>query len=90
MKVKKVNLNGETKVEFDTKSTNWLIKNFSENNLLVSFKEGCPEGDTITIQPGMGQVVAENTYLGGLECYYHKAIYLSGNGEVEVQQLCYK
>lgn len=90
MKVKKVTVDGESKIEFDTFANNWLVKNLSENDLLVSFEEGCPAGETITIQPGMGQVVTENTYLGGLECYSHNAIYLKGNGEVEVQQLCFK
>ena len=79
MKVKKVTLSGEMKVGFDTKCTSWLVKNLSENDLLVSFKAGTPEGETITIKPGMGQMITENTYLGGMECYYHNAIMITEN-----------
>lgn len=41
------------------------------------------------IASGMGQIVVENERLGGLETFKHDTIYVTGTGEVEVQQLCF-
>ncbi|MCQ2059786.1 MAG: hypothetical protein MJY71_08185 [Bacteroidaceae bacterium] len=74
---------------FPTKCGKWLVKNFSENDLFVSFEEDATEAESVKIAAGMGQVVVDNEYLNG-EAFKHKSIYLSGNGEVEVQQLCHE
>lgn len=92
MKVKKIILNGNCeKVQFEGwKCSKWLIKNFSENDVMASFDENCPENSSIKIPAGMGQTIINNEYLGNLEIDFFNEIYLSGTGEVEVQLICYK
>lgn len=92
MKIERVTLAADTPaaVSFDTVCGKWLVKNFSENDCFVSFDEDAEQDDCIKIAAGMGQVVVDNEFHGGLDVFKHDTIYMIGNGEVEVQQLCYK
>lgn len=90
MKVLKKTVSGVTAFNFGSKCFKFLVKNFTSGDITVSFSEKMPEGETATIKAGMGQVVVDNEYLGGLPPYLHNAIYISGNGEVEVQALCHR
>lgn len=90
MRVKQVELNGLTKVEFTTKSCEWLVKNFTDGDIYVSFDKDAPQDEWIKIQSGMGQVVVENTVVKDFINFTYKAIYVNGTGTIEVQQLCYR
>lgn len=90
MKVQKKTINGVAKFDFGAKCAKFLVKNFTSGDITVSFSEQMPDGETATIKAGMGQIVVDNEYLGGLPPYLHEEIYVNGNGEVEVQALCHR
>ena len=88
--VKRVNLNGGiTKVSFDHICGEYLVKNFSDSDVYVSYENNTPDNEAVKIPPKSYQIVVVNYYLGGLETFKQKDIYLKGTGEVEVQQLCW-
>lgn len=90
MKIKRLTLTGETtEVSFTTFCGDWLVKNFSDNDVYVSFDENLDEDEAVKIPSGYGQKVVDNKFLGGLDHFEHNAIYVKGTGEVEVQQLCF-
>lgn len=89
MKVIKQNVNGVTAFTFDKLSDKFLVKNFSENDITVSFSAEMPANETVTIKAGMGQVIFENEHLGCCAAYAHDTLYIDGSGEVEVQAICY-
>lgn len=89
--VKRLELSGDTYEEFsfDKKCGKYLVKNFSENPIYVSFDNTVTDNEAIKIESGSFQVVIANEYLGGLDYYRTNKIYVKGTGEVEVQQLCF-
>lgn len=88
--VKRVNLSGGiTKVSFDHVCGDYLVKNFSDNDVYVSFENNTADNEAIKIPAKCYQVVVIDYWLGGHECYKSKDIYIKGTGEVEVQQLCW-
>ena len=90
MKIKRVTLNGtKTAITFDTKCSKWLVKNFSEDFIYAAYDQNATEAESAKIASGCGQVVIENEYLGG-DAHLTDTIYVTGTGEVEVQQLCYR
>lgn len=89
MKVKRVNLSGKTTISFDTESSKWLIKNFSDGDITVSFDANAKAEESILIPSGMGQVVISNE-MAVDQFYSSDTIYITGTGTVEVQQLCYR
>lgn len=89
MNVKRVTLYGKTVVSFPDRSPKWLIKNFSDSEIKVSFDEYAAEEEMITIGPGMGQVIVDNEN-ALVYNYVYDTIYIIGFGDVEVQQLCYR
>lgn len=92
MRVRNVVIDGETAIEFPTKCLRFMVKNFSSNDILVSFVPNPQADEFIKIKRGMGQVVVDNINLNSVADYQefaHSTIYINGSGEVEVQQLCY-
>ena len=92
MKVKRVTLTSGVVSEVTFEGSfcgKWLVKNFSSGDIYASFDEDFTENNAIKIGSECGQVVIDNEYLGGLQVFKHDTIYLSGEGEIEVQQLCY-
>lgn len=88
--IKRITLEGEiTEVEFDNICGKYLVKNFSDDDIFVSFDEEFTEENSTKIPAGFYQVVIANEWLGGLDAYKSKSIYINGTGEVEVQQLCF-
>lgn len=88
--IQRVTLEGEiTEVAFDNLCGKYLIKNFSDEPIYVSFDEEFTEANSTKIAAGFYQVVIANEWLGGLDVYKTKSIYINGTGEVEVQQLCF-
>lgn len=91
MSVKRVTLTGSDfeEVEFDKLCGRYLVKNFAEDDIYVSFDEDATEDTSVKIPAGYFQEVIANEHLGGLDAYKTSSIYIEGTGEVEVQQLCY-
>lgn len=89
--VKRIELSGNTFEEFlfDKKCGKYLVKNFSESPIYVSFDDAVTDNEAIKINGDSFQVVIANDWLGGLDCYRTNKIYVKGSGEVEVQQLCF-
>lgn len=90
MKVKRITLNGsKTAITFDTKCSKWLIKNFSADFIYAAYDENATLEESAKIASNYGQVVLENEYLGG-DAHLTDTIYVTGTGEIEVQQLCHR
>lgn len=92
-KIKRVTLEGEAfeAVKFeDSLCGQWLVKNFSEDDIYVSFLEEVDEDSSIKIPAGYFQICVANQNYGGLNAWKTDTIYIKGTGEVEVQQLCFQ
>jgi len=88
--VKRIVLTGvEQAITFDYLCGKYLVKNFSSADIFVSFNAETPEEKSIKIPSESYQIVIVNEYLGSLEAYERKQIYIKGTGEIEVQQLCF-
>lgn len=88
--VKRVTLTGGiSKISFDHICGEYLVKNYSDNDMYVSFENNTSDDEAVKIPANTYQVVVINYYLGGIECYKTQDIYIKGTGEVEVQQLCW-
>lgn len=80
---------GITKFSFDYICGEYLVKNFSDGDVYVSYEDNTSNDEAIKIPANSYQIVVVNYHLGGLECYKSKDLYIKGTGEVEVQQLCW-
>lgn len=89
--VKRLQLTGNTYEEFlfDKNCGKFLVKNFSNNPIYVSFDNSVQDDEAIKIAGGSFQVVIANEYFGVGDYYRTNKIYIKGTGEVEVQQLCF-
>ena len=68
----------DTLFEFSDSARRFLVKNFGESDIYVSFGTTAPASQSIKIASGMAQ-----------ECEIHtetNAVYVSGDGEVEIQE----
>lgn len=84
--VKRVTLGGsETAVKFYAPSKCFLVKNFSSADVYVAFESGASTDESIKIPSGMAQLCATDFYEIGAE--KTDTIYLTGTGEVEVQEI---
>lgn len=90
MLVQTKTVNGTEAFTFSEKCAKFLVKNFSRNDILVSFSSDMPANGSAKIKKGMGQVVVDNEWLAGLPPYTHDTIYIRGYGEVEVQAICHR
>ena len=89
--VKRVVLDGTaTKVEFPTICRKWLVKNFTEGDIYVSFDETLNTDEAIKITSNCWQQINTNeNYAWNNECK-STCIHIQGTGEVEIQQLCFE
>lgn len=86
--VKRVQLTGGVSaVEFDNYGGQYLVKNYSGGDIYVSFEETVAEDMSIKISNGYAQICVINERDGLNGQAKAKTIYISGTGEVEVQQL---
>ena len=86
MKVIRKTLTGTSEgYTFDVPVVQFLVKNFSDNDILVNFENIVitNEPSSIKIPAGTAQLVIDNEYGGRA----FKTIYIKGTGEVEVQAL---
>ena len=65
--------------EFQHEGEEYIVKNFSDGNMYVSFEETATDDESIKISADKAQICT-----CGAEV---KKIYVKGTGEVEVQQL---
>lgn len=77
---------------FNGKGRDFLVKNFSDNDLLVSFDNEAKDDEWIKIPANMYQVctvnaLREDSSYRYEDDIYRDRLYLKGNGEVEVQVL---
>lgn len=90
MNVKRVTLAGSAQaVAFDNQATQWLVKNFSSSDVYVAFDSDAETDESIKIPSECAQLVVDNTWQASGLSEAHDTIYLTGTGEVEVQQVCY-
>lgn len=88
-KIKRVTLSKSTfeEIQFSTKASKFLVKNFSEGDIYVSFDANAKEENAIKIPSQFFQVVIINENMNNY--YSRDKIYVKGNGEVEVQAIWY-
>lgn len=88
--VKRLTLTGNwTAFTFSKKSYSFFVKNFTENDIFVSFENNDQESESFKIKSGVGEEVFINENARRDE-YLTDTIYVKGTGEVEVQQLKFK
>lgn len=88
--VKRINLTGTdfNAINFTNVSGVYMVKNFSENDIYVSFDANATDDDSIKIPANFYQIVGSYETYSGAVVFKTKTLYVKGNGEVEVQQLC--
>lgn len=84
--VQRVTLAGEQDVVFETASEAFIVKNFSDADIYVSFAESVDEATSIRILPLMGQTCVINAKADHTNPKSNR-IRIKGTGEVEVQAL---
>lgn len=79
---------GGTEVfEFEGYTPDYLVKNFSDNPILVSFNEEITDTNSVKILPNTSEVVFVNAKKSASDCTETNKVYVQGAGEVEVRQL---
>lgn len=90
--VKHVTLNNSetlTKIHFDGyRCSKYLVKNFTEGNIYVSFDGTSSLDECIKMPAGYAQEIAVDDS-GRLTLDHDGNLYLAGSGEVEIQLLVY-
>lgn len=85
--VQRVTLSGaEQTISFPNPCGRFLVKNFSTGDIYVSFGTPVDQATAIRIASGMGQVCLISEQ-GGFAQPKTRNIYITGTGEVEVQEL---
>ena len=86
--VKRVTLTGDWKpVTFKGQARYFFVKNFSDNDIYVSFEENDSEASSYKIEKGVAEELSPTyKYIGRSE-YNVSTVYVKGTGEVEVQAL---
>lgn len=72
---------------FDKERSQYVVKNFTEDDVYVSFEQGAPQNESIKIPTMMGQVCFLQDTSPSSNVYSTNVIYVTGTGEVEVQQI---
>ena len=93
--VKRVNLTGNwQEVVFTNKASRYFVKNYSDDDIFVSFEANDSEDESFKIKSGIAEEVAisyytkpDTTAYGVRGRYVTDKIYVKGTGEVEIQQL---
>lgn len=86
--VKRLTLTGGwTEFQFPKKSRSFFVKNFSEGDIFVSFKNNDDEAESFKIKTGMGEEVAISFNARYNAEFYANSIFVKGEGEVEVQAM---
>lgn len=87
-RVKRLTLTGAvTPFEFPSYGGRYLVKNFSDSDIYISFEATVDPSTSIKIASDMAQLCEINERFGASGQEKAKTVYISGTGEVEVQQL---
>ena len=86
--VKRVILTGDwEEIEFNHKARVYFVKNFTDDDIFVSFSNDEIEDEAFKIKSGIGEEVAITYNLNNSREVETDKIYVKGTGEVEIQQL---
>lgn len=86
-KIKRQTINSKTAFTFDVESKAFLVKNFTGDDIFVSFESDTTDANSILIPADVAQVCATNARV--TSAYNTKTIYVKGTGVVEVQAICF-
>lgn len=84
--VQRVTLAGEQDIVFDDYSEAFIVKNYSQSDIYVTFGDEVDESTAIRIMPLMGQVCVINAKSDYTNPKSNK-VRIKGTGEVEVQSI---
>ena len=85
--VKRVTLSGNwQEISFPAKASRYFVKNYSDNDIYVSFEDNDSEDESFKIKSGIGEEIAIS-YTNIRGRYAVNKLYVKGTGEVEIQQL---
>ena len=76
-----------TEFAFEKEGRFFFVKNFSDEDILVSFENGTDEEKCFKIKSGIGEELAVSFYPLDKEDFKTNKIFVKGTGEVEVQSL---
>ncbi len=86
LKIKRVTLSGSAEaIAFENQAKGFLVKNFSEAPVYVSFDEEFEDDEAIMIEAGYWQICVINENENAQEQNYTNIIYVKGTGDVEIQ-----
>ena len=71
---------------FDKNRSDYLVKNFTESDIYVAFEESASQARSIRIPSRYGQICSCSN-VEGTTGMTTTTVYVTGTGEVEVQQL---
>lgn len=79
-----------TAFEFDVKSREFVVKNFTEDDILVSLEANDQDDESILIKAGMAEVIYATKVSESPEAYYDTVYVKAAEaGDVEVQATDY-
>ena len=86
--VKRVTLTGNWEaVTFTNASKTYLVKNFSDIEIYVSFEQDDEDDSSIKILPNDKEVITATPMILQALNFNLNTIYVKGTGEVEIQQI---
>ena len=78
--IRKTLTGAKTSFEFEGASQDYIVKNFTSGDILVAFDSTATDANSIKIPSMMGQLCINNDDKAN-------TVYITGTGEVEVQQI---
>ena len=73
-------ISGKEPFEFSLHKAEYIVKNFTDGDVYVSFEADAPDSESIKIPSMLGQLCTNVTNESNV-------VYVKGTGEVEVQQI---
>lgn len=87
MNVLRQTISTKTPFTFSEAGGKFLVKNFSDNPCYVSFEENISQDKEIKVNEGMAQIILDCENYNDRNIYKHNTIYVTADGEIEVQLL---
>lgn len=84
---KTISAGGWTEFKFNQPAKTFFVKNFSEEDILVTFEDDEIEAEAFKIPAGMAEEIAVSYNNQSNPKYLKDAVYVKGVGEVEVEEL---
>ena len=86
LNIQRKTLDGRETFSFQFPSSNYIVKNFGSGDIYVAFEPDATTDESIKIATGAGQMCSINCPPGNNGAVSDK-VYITGSGEVEVQQV---